>query len=153
VRYLKAAYGAYTSSDRVKLQAQLVSNPTFIMLSVKGSLFRHRAWWNNNTSSLYIKGVINSGYCLPLVQLPVSEHIKNNRSSLDNADFVDTEIEKLLGTGVIERLAYVPAVTNALTVAINASGKKRLVLDLRQINQLLLIQKYKYEDLNSIAIF
>jgi hypothetical protein len=121
------------------------------MLSVKGSLYRHRLWWDKSTSSSYIKGVINTGYCLPLLQLPQPEHLKNNRSALDNVSFVDEEITRLLATGVIELVPYTPTVVNALTVAQNAVGKKRLVLDLRQINKLLLVPKYKYEDIKTAS--
>jgi hypothetical protein len=94
------------------------------MLSVKGSLFRHRGWWDNNTSSVYIKSIISTGYCLPLKKLPVAEHLRNNKSARDNMNFVDSEIEKLLSSAVIERLGHKPDVVNALTVAINCTGKK-----------------------------
>ena len=41
-----------------------------------------------------------------------------------------------------------PKVVNALTVAKNASNKLRLVLDLRTVNPLLDVPKYKFEDIS-----
>jgi hypothetical protein len=105
------------------------------MLSVKGSLFRHRNWWNSNIDNNFIKGVINNGYALPLIKLPVAEHLDNNKSARENASFVDSEIVKLLADGIVVQLNYVPDIINALTVAINHKGKQRLVLNLRQINK------------------
>jgi hypothetical protein len=60
---------------------------------------------------------------------------------------VDSEVEKLEIAGVIVKANSKPTVINALSVATNAEGKNRLVLDLRSVNPLLNVTKYKYEDL------
>ena len=39
-----------------------------------------------------------------------------------------------------------PDVVNPLSVSIQPNGKKRLILDLRYINNFLIKQKFKYED-------
>ena len=47
----------------------------------------------------------------------------------------------------MSQVAEVPKVVNPLTVAYNKSGKPRLVLDCRHINQYLHVFKFKYEDI------
>jgi hypothetical protein len=103
------------------------------MSLVKGSLKRHLNWWKENVNNKYIVDTIADGYRLPLIEIPPPELLKNNKSALDNVDFIDDELIKLTHSGVVKKVAEKPTVVNALTVAINASGKKRLVLDLRTV--------------------
>jgi hypothetical protein len=117
------------------------------MYTVKGSLRRQLDWWRSNIKNDFIVNIIAEGYRLPLLDLPCKEVLRNNKSARDNADFVTEEIDKLISTGVIIRLSTPPLVVNALSVAINASNKKRLVLDLRQINPMLHVSQFRYEDI------
>ena len=48
----------------------------------------------------------------------------------------------------MEVLDYPPAIVNPLSVSIQSSGKKRLILDLRHVNLYIFKQKFKCEDLN-----
>jgi hypothetical protein len=114
------------------------------MYSVKGSLKRHSQWWHANVRNDYILGVIDHGYKLPLLDIPAPIVLRNNKSAFDNEQFVDEEVDKLVQSGVVKHLSQPPTVVNVLTVAINADGKKRLVLDLRTVNPLLDIPKIKY---------
>ena len=116
------------------------------MLSVKGSLRRHLPWWRNNIKNSYIVETIAEGYRLPLLGIPEDVFLKNNKSAMENADFVDSEIIKLLDSGLIRKCVDKPTVVNALTVAVQANGKKRLVLDLRTVNPMLNVPAYTYED-------
>jgi hypothetical protein len=116
-------------------------------MNVKNSLHKHLDWWKHNVKNSYITGVIENGYKLPLSDFPKPEWLKNNKSARDNAEFVTSEVSSLVKKGIVIELRQQPTVINALTVAINADGKKRLVLDLRQVNPLLNIHKYKYEDI------
>ena len=47
----------------------------------------------------------------------------------------------------VEVLDYPPAIVNPLSVSIQSSGKKRLILDLRHVNLYIFKQKFKCEDL------
>jgi hypothetical protein len=123
------------------------------MYSVKGSLKRHSQWWHTHVKNDYILGVIDNGFKLPLLELPLPTVLRNNKSAFDNASFVDEEIAKLLTSGVVKLLPQMPTVVNALTVAINTEGKKRLVLDLRTVNPLLDIPKIKYEDIRTASLY
>ena len=122
------------------------------ILNVKGSLNKHLCWWKNNCSNRYINKVIETGYELPFFILPQKSSLKNNRSALDHPDFVDQEIEKLMLSGVIQVANEIHNV-NPLTVAENSSGKLRLVIDLRDINPCLLLEKYKYEDIKVASAY
>ena len=123
------------------------------MISVAGSLRRHLAWWREHVSNKFILDTIEFGYRLPLLAVPEQTFLKNNKSALDNSDFVTAEIQKLLQTGALIQVQDKPAVVNALTVATNVSGKKRLVLDLRTVNPLLLVPHYKYEDIQTASAY
>ena len=74
---------------------------------------------------------------------------KNNRSSIDCPDFVESTISVLLKKHYISEVDKPPYCCNPLTVA---KGKKlRLVLDLRHPNQFIVKTKFKYEDLGHIS--
>lgn len=79
--------------------------------------------------------VIKCGYAIPFKELPTSIILKNNKSSLNNADFVHGAVLELLDNGCIKEVDKPSFVVNPLTVSVNASGEKRLVLDLRHVNQ------------------
>ena len=86
---------------------------------------------------------------IPFIHSPSKIILKNNKSALIHSDFVITAINELLTSGCIheiyEERAYV---VNPLTVSVNATGKKRLVLDLRHVNQFVEKQKVKFEGVN-----
>ena len=66
---------------------------------------------------------------MPFQQIPPGSTSRNNRSALDHPDVV-----------------------NPLRVSIQPNGKKRLILDLRYINNFLIKHRVKYEDWK-IALF
>ena len=90
--------------------------------------------------------MIENGYKVPFIETPSSKVLKNNKSALDNADFVQETILDLLKTGRILETFTPCTVINPLTVSVNATGKKRLILDLRYINQFVSKQTFKLDD-------
>jgi hypothetical protein len=94
----------------------------------------------------YVLQIIDYGYELPFLQIPSPDIVKNNKSARENIDFVSAEICKLVDTGILLEVATVPTIVNPLTVAENASGKKRLVLDLRVVNPVIHVPKFTFED-------
>ena len=62
-------------------------------------------------------------------------------------DFVNEAISELLVTNRIFESEVLPHNVNPLSVSIQSSGKKRLILDLRFVNKHVWKQKVKYEDL------
>ena len=102
-------------------------------------------FWKYIDASEYIIDVVENGYKLPFNSFPTSTHLKNNKSSLDNPDFVQSAISDLLNNHAVVESPHKPFVINPLTVAKNAT-KLRLVLDLRHINQHIALDKIKFED-------
>ena len=100
---------------------------------VKGSLKKHKSFWRSINANDYVMDVIENGYKLPLITNPQPCHLKNNKSALDNEEFVQTAIQELLDSGSVIETIDKPFVINPLTVAKNKK-KCRLVLDLRHIN-------------------
>ena len=90
--------------------------------------------WRLIGTNRYILDVIQNGYKMPLFTTPKPVELSNNKSALENAEFVDQEIEKLLGKNCIEMVSSKPRVVNPLTVAGNKT-KQRLVLDARQVRK------------------
>ena len=58
-----------------------------------------------------------------------------------------TLVAELLSGGYIESVSAKPYICSPLSVLENATGKQRLVLNLRHVNQFVWKQKFKYEDL------
>ena len=117
----------------------------YVEQSVKGSLKSHVKFWQDINTSDYILDVINNGYCIPFVTTPVSSYLNNNRSALNNKEFVGKAILDLLSTGSVVERSFVPYVVNPLTVAKN-KDKNRLVIDLRYVNPHVWYDKLKFEE-------
>ena len=77
--------------------------------------------------------VIQYGYRLPFLTIQSSVELKNNKSVLDNANFVSSETQNLLDNGCFQEVREKHIVVNPLTVAGNKQ-KQRLVLDARHVN-------------------
>ena len=65
---------------------------------------------------------------------------------MDYTSFVESAISELVSTHAVVEVPFVPHVVNPLSVSIQSSGKKRLILDLRHVNQFIWKQKFKCED-------
>jgi len=72
--------------------------------------------------------------------------MKKNRSALDNAAFVETAINASLVKTCAYEVPYIPHNAIPLSVAINASGKKRLISDVSVLNTFIKDEKVKFED-------
>ena len=72
----------------------------------------------------------------------------NNNSAYVHRDFVEEAIQELLASSIISEVHSKDQfyVINPLSVSVQASGKKRLILDLRKVNHCLYKQKFKFED-------
>jgi hypothetical protein len=118
-----------------------------MMYTVKGSLLRHLSWWRTNINNEFIVNTVAQGYRLPLLEVPSASEIHNNKSARDHLEFVSAELKTLLSSEVIQKVEIKPVTVNALSVATNEKGKHRLVLDLRHINPILHVPKFRYEDI------
>ena len=123
-------------------------------LVVKGKLKEHIAFWREElTAPESVLNVIESGYVLPMKALPSPFIRKNQPSAEMNADFVQSSIDDLLASGCAKRVDSVPHVCSLLSVVENATGTKRLVINLRYLNKHLWKQSCKYEDLRTAMLY
>ena len=100
-------------------------------------------FWQSIGTLDFILDVIKEGYKIPFISTPPPKHYSNNASAFKEADFVDQAIAEFLADNRVEELSSRPAILNPLTVSVQTSGKKRLILDLRHINLHVFKQKFK----------
>ena len=94
----------------------------------------------------FILSIIENGYKLPFISLPLTVKLRNNKSARLRADFVDQAVLELVNSGRIRMVHKQPFVVNPLSVSIQPCGKERLILDLRLVNKSLIKQSVEYED-------
>ena len=80
--------------------------------------------------------------------LLLDSRMSNHRSALESSAFVSNVIQELPLAKCVVECTECPLVCSPLQVATNATGKQRLVIDLRYVNQYLCTCKFKYEGLN-----
>lgn len=78
---------------------------------------------------------------------------KYNKSALENVEFVSKAIDELLQSGSVIQVPFKPTVVNPLSVAFSSSGKPRLILDLRFVNNHLLKEHIKFDDWKAFEQF
>lgn len=115
---------------------------------VKGRLRASVDFWKDIGASQSVLQIIQTGYKLPLINTPPTRRFKNNNSALSHSAFVSDAISDLLSKRLIVECLVCPHVVNPLSVSEQSSGKLRLILDLRFINQFLWKDTIKFEDWN-----
>jgi len=71
---------------------------------------------------------------IPFVALPPPKVSSNNATALNDTYFDSEAISDLLRTKHVEILDHQPDIVNPLSVSVQPSGKKRLILDPRHVN-------------------
>ena len=117
---------------------------------VRGRMKANIEFWKLIGAPDFIIDTIERGYKIPFISTAVPAKFKNNRSAFNNSAFVTEAINDLLAKDLISEISD-PDIVNPLTVSIQSSGKKRLILDLRYVNHNVWKQKTKFEDW-SVAI-
>ena len=137
--------------DQVPDTLEPLAATTPSVTSVQGRLKQHEDFWLHELEpSSFVAGIISEGYRLPFLRLPDPLFQLNHRSAMENALFVSNAIDELVAGRCVVVSSSCPVVCSPLSVVANASGKLRLVLDLRYINQFLPDRKFKYEGLDLI---
>ena len=101
---------------------------------VRGRLKKNIQFWRDIRANVFVLDVIENGYKLPLFSMPPLYFSDNNRSAISEYDFVCEAIKDLIDKSLVIEYETAPRVVNPLTVS-QRSGKKRLILDLRVVNQ------------------
>ena len=119
--------------------------------SVHGNLAKCYQEWENIDAPGFILSVIRDGYNIPFIVFPPPKVSPNNGSALKEREFVSEAICNFISNKCLEVLDHPPVIVNPLSVSLQSSGKKRLILDLRHVNLYIFKQKFKCEDL-SVAL-
>lgn len=115
--------------------------------NVKGRLRAHVGFWEDIQAPAFIIDCIKEGYRIPFYVTPAGALFKNNHSALQHAEFVYEAILELVSTNrVVEVAKSHLKIINPLSVSVQNCGKKRLILDLRYVNQHVFKQRFKFED-------
>jgi len=113
---------------------------------VKGRLRKNIHFWESIGASNWVLSVIRTGYKIPFISTPEVSYSNNNRSAIEEREFVSDSIKLLIENGSVEEVSEIPHVVNPLSVAKRPSGKLRLILDLRYVNRHIFKEKIKFED-------
>ena len=124
-------------SDSVKVQGRLRKSASF--------------WKDTLNASQFIFSIITSGYKLPFIRWPSPVFLENYRMSENERLFVAEAIQELVDNGCTVKVDSPPLVSSPLQVVARDGGKRRLVIDLRYVNQYLHKFKFKYEGLDVAA--
>ena len=96
---------------------------------LKGRLRSCLSYWHTIGANSFVIDTIKFGYRIPFISTPCQARFSNNQSALNNASFVESAIAELVHTRAVVELPFIPHVVNPLSVSIQSSGKKRLILD------------------------
>ena len=113
---------------------------------VKGRLSKNVQFWENIGASPFVIDTIKNGYVIPFLEAPRMLNLKNNKSALQNEEFVTEMVSELVCSGCVIEVPFCPHVVNPLSVATQKSGKKRLILDLSILNKSIKKDRVKFED-------
>ena len=133
------------------LMGNCSSNVEGQILDVQGKLKAASQFWVDVLhASSPVLDWIQQGYKLPLVSQPPPFSQPNHKSATDDLQYVNQTVEELLELRCIKEVDRQPYVCSPLSVVINDSGKKRLVINLRYLNRYLWKEHFKYEDLRTV---
>ena len=77
--------------------------------------------------------------------MPKPAHFNNNKSTITHSNFVSEAIQDLLKTNRIIEVDDLPHLVDPLSVTVQNSGKKRLILDLRYVNKHIYKERTKFD--------
>ena len=118
-------------------------------VEVQGRLRKSSSFWRDTLrASDYVFSIVTSGYKLPFVQWPEPVFLENYNMSESERLFVTEAIQELVDNNCAAEVCTPPLVCSPLQVVARDGGKRRLVIDLRYVNQYLHKFKFKYEGLD-----
>ena len=98
---------------------------------VKGRLKANISFWQSIGASKFILDTLSFGYKIPFSHYHTGTYkcfLNSNRSALGDSDFVESAFQELLRVGSIVSCTCPPDVVNPLSVSVQSSGKKRLII-------------------------
>ncbi len=120
--------------------------------TMRGRLKEKRAFWQSFCRSKLVMSWILLGF--PLLWLagpPAARWLANHGSAGKHADFVSKSVQDLVATGTVMPVSQQPHCVLPLGVVERpGTGKLRLILDARYVNEHLVIPSFKYETLSTL---
>ena len=104
-----------------------------------------RYWSEVIKAPASVLNIISSGVKLDFVTPPPRMCSPNNNSAKKYSEFVDEAVKELLEYDLIKEVTEIPHVVSPLSVALNGD-KKRLILDLSNLNEFIVYERFKLED-------
>jgi len=120
-------------------------------IMVKSNLRKNVSYWQEIKANDSIINIISEGYKIPFISNPKPCLIKNNKSSFNSKEFVEKAIQELLETDRIKQVSEAPYCVNPLSVATQRNGKKRLILDVSEVNKHVYKEKIKFDDWRTMS--
>ena len=78
-------------------------------LSVKGKLKQNQSFWENTIKpNEQVLNIIQEGCRLPFLETPDTARFSNNKSAINNSEFVENSIKEMLTTGTITERNHSP---------------------------------------------
>ena len=122
-----------------------------VVVGVKGRLREKCEFWESTLqASDTIISIIKQGYVLPLTVVPDSFSKANHESAISETKFVDLALQELLLGGCVVACRMKPLIVSPLMVVCSAKRKKRLVINLKYLNQFVQKEKFHYEDVRTL---
>ena len=126
--FIEALHGNYGGEQKI---GEYKESDAYV--SVKGNLKKHLPFWEKMIkANETVCDILKNGYKLPLLYTPSNAEFKNNSSALKNSEFIEESIKEMLRASTVKECLTKPKVLNPLSVS--TKGKKRLILDLRYVN-------------------
>ena len=108
------------------------------------------AWRRIDAPDYVLEWIIN-GVPIPFVSGVEPFELKNRTFNRQQTAFIDSEIDRLLSTGYVEKCVSKPTCISPLSVVPKRNNKYRLVTDLRHLNSFCATPKYRNEDIREAA--
>ena len=118
------------------------------------SLHAHQNAWQqlhrDGYASRWHLDAVEHGVRLPLTGRPPRVRLPNRPLSAEHTAFVDAEIQRLLNEGAMEEAAESDVwISSPLGVVPKASGKLRMIIDMRLANKYVDAPTFRYEDVDA----
>ena len=118
---------------------------------VAGSLERNIGEWSKIGANADILEWIQNGVKLPFSSTPSSYEFKNHAFNVDQSVFIDRELSSLLKAKVVSRVENKPLCVNALGCVPKKNNKLRLIVDLRPLNEHIVVPNFKNEGIDIVC--
>ena len=78
-------------------------------ISVKGKSKQNQSFWENNIKANdTVLNIIQEGYRLPFLETPDTARFGNNKSAINNFEFIENSIKEKMATGTIAERNHSP---------------------------------------------